>query len=185
MTTQVGRRHALPPAYRAVTDFLLEIGTEEIPSAIAQLEKLDLFGATPKVDAPPGRLVVRAVSVTERMAVVRSTGASVQRPTEPPCVSMRTGTHKGSPMSDFPLEIATEEIPSAIAQLEKLDLLGATPKVDATPRRLVVRAECLSVTERMAVLRPTGASMTSWGAVNARLNRHASACGQARTKEAR
>jgi hypothetical protein len=184
MTTQVGRRHALPPAYRAVTDFLLEIGTEEIPSAIAQLEKLDLFGATPKVDAPPGRLVVRAVSVTERMAVVRPTGASVQRPTEPPCVSMRTGTHKGSPMSDFPLEIATEEIPSAIAQLEKLDLFGATPKVDAPPRRLVVRAECLSVTERLAVV-PTGASMTSWGAVNARLNRHASACGQARTKEAR
>jgi glycyl-tRNA synthetase beta chain len=51
-------------------------------------------------------------------------------------------------MSDFLLEIGTEEIPhwmipSAIAQLEKLDLLGATPKVDATPRRLVVRAEGL------------------------------------------
>src|SRR3984957_386384 len=73
---------------------------------------------------------------------------SSQRPTEPPCVSMRTGTHKGSPMSTFLLEIGTEEIPhwmisSALTQLEKLDLFGATPKVDATPRRLVIRAEGL------------------------------------------
>jgi len=48
-------------------------------------------------------------------------------------------------MSDFLLEIGTEEIPhwmipSALAQLAKLDLLGATATVDATPRRLVVRA---------------------------------------------
>jgi len=46
---------------------------------------------------------------------------------------------------DFLLEIGTEEIPhwmipSALAQLEKLDLLGAKPNVDATPRRLVVQA---------------------------------------------
>jgi glycyl-tRNA synthetase beta chain len=49
---------------------------------------------------------------------------------------------------DFLLEIGTEEIPhwmipGALAQLAKLDLLGATPRVDATPRRLVVRAEGL------------------------------------------
>jgi glycyl-tRNA synthetase beta chain len=49
---------------------------------------------------------------------------------------------------DFLLEIGTEEIPhwmipGALAQLAKLDLLGATPQVDATPRRLVVRAEGL------------------------------------------
>lgn len=52
-------------------DFLLEIGTEEIPdwmipSAIAQLEKLNLFGALPQVDATPRRLVVRASGVPER-----------------------------------------------------------------------------------------------------------------------
>lgn len=46
---------------------------------------------------------------------------------------------------DFLLEIGTEEIPhwmipSALAQLSKLDLLGATAQTDATPRRLVVRA---------------------------------------------
>jgi glycyl-tRNA synthetase beta chain len=51
---------------------------------------------------------------------------------------------------DFLLEIGTEEIPhwmipGALAQLTKLDLLGATPGVDATPRRLVVRAEGLPV----------------------------------------
>jgi len=49
---------------------------------------------------------------------------------------------------DFLLEIGTEEIPhwmipGALAQLTKVDLLGATPSVDATPRRLVVRAEGL------------------------------------------
>ncbi len=49
-------------------DFLLEIGTEEIPhwmipSALAQLEKLDLLGATPRADATPRRLVVRATGV--------------------------------------------------------------------------------------------------------------------------
>jgi glycyl-tRNA synthetase beta chain len=48
-------------------------------------------------------------------------------------------------MSDFLLEIGTEEIPhwmipSALEQLAKLDLLGAKASVDATPRRLVVRA---------------------------------------------
>jgi glycyl-tRNA synthetase beta chain len=48
-------------------------------------------------------------------------------------------------MSDLLLEIGTEEIPhwmipNALAQLAKLDLLGATASVDATPRRLVVRA---------------------------------------------
>jgi glycyl-tRNA synthetase beta chain len=49
---------------------------------------------------------------------------------------------------DFLLEIGTEEIPhwmipGALAQLAKIDLLGMTPSVDATPRRLVVRAEGL------------------------------------------
>ncbi len=49
---------------------------------------------------------------------------------------------------DFLLEIGTEEIPhwmipGALAQLAKMDLLGAAPQVDATPRRLVVRAEGL------------------------------------------
>jgi len=52
-------------------DFLLEIGTEEIPhwmipSALDQLAKLDLFGATPHVDATPRRLVVRASGLPER-----------------------------------------------------------------------------------------------------------------------
>ncbi len=52
-------------------DFLLEIGTEEIPhwmipSALDQLAGLDLFGATPKVDATPRRLVVRAAGLPER-----------------------------------------------------------------------------------------------------------------------
>ena len=49
-------------------DFLLEIGTEEIPhwmipGAIAQLQKLELFGAEPNVDATPRRLVVRATGL--------------------------------------------------------------------------------------------------------------------------
>jgi glycyl-tRNA synthetase beta chain len=49
---------------------------------------------------------------------------------------------------DLLLEIGTEEIPhwmipAALAQLAKVDLLGAVPRVDATPRRLVVRAEGL------------------------------------------
>ena len=48
-------------------------------------------------------------------------------------------------MSTFLLEIGTEEIPhwmipGALSQLAKLDLFGAPPTVDATPRRLVVRA---------------------------------------------
>src|SRR5260370_41723007 len=52
-------------------NFLLEIGTEEIPhwmipGALAQLAKLDLFGATPQVDATPRRLVVRATGLPER-----------------------------------------------------------------------------------------------------------------------
>jgi glycyl-tRNA synthetase beta chain len=52
-------------------NFLLEIGTEEIPhwmipSALSQLAKLDLFGATPQVDATPRRLVVRATGLPER-----------------------------------------------------------------------------------------------------------------------
>jgi glycyl-tRNA synthetase beta chain len=54
----------------AGSDFLLEIGTEEIPdwmipSAVAQLQKLDLFGAVPQVDATPRRLVVRASGLRE------------------------------------------------------------------------------------------------------------------------
>jgi len=52
-------------------DFLLEIGTEEIPDwmipgAVAQLQKLELFGAVPHVDATPRRLVVQASGVAER-----------------------------------------------------------------------------------------------------------------------
>jgi glycyl-tRNA synthetase beta chain len=52
-------------------NFLLEIGTEEIPhwmipGALAQLSKLDLFGANPQVDATPRRLVVRAEGLPER-----------------------------------------------------------------------------------------------------------------------
>jgi len=52
-------------------NFLLEIGTEEIPhwmipSALSQLAKLDLFGAPPQVDATPRRLVVRATGLPER-----------------------------------------------------------------------------------------------------------------------
>jgi glycyl-tRNA synthetase beta chain len=54
-------------------DFLLEIGTEEIPhwmfpAALEQLVRLltpDLLGATPRVDATPRRLVVRAFGVPE------------------------------------------------------------------------------------------------------------------------
>jgi glycyl-tRNA synthetase beta chain len=52
-------------------NLLLEIGTEEIPhwmipSALEQLAKLNLFGATPTVDATPRRLVVRASGLPER-----------------------------------------------------------------------------------------------------------------------
>jgi glycyl-tRNA synthetase beta chain len=52
-------------------NFLLEIGTEEIPhwmipGALTQLAKLDLFGATPQVDATPRRLVVRAENLPDR-----------------------------------------------------------------------------------------------------------------------
>ena len=52
-------------------DFLLEIGTEEIPhwmipGALAQLVKVDLLGATARVDATPRRLVVEASNVSDR-----------------------------------------------------------------------------------------------------------------------
>jgi glycyl-tRNA synthetase beta chain len=52
-------------------DFLLEIGTEEIPhwmipGALAQIEKLALFGGDISVDATPRRLVVRASGLPER-----------------------------------------------------------------------------------------------------------------------
>lgn len=52
-------------------NFLLEIGTEEIPhwmipGALAQLAKLDLFGVTPQVDATARRLVVRATGLPDR-----------------------------------------------------------------------------------------------------------------------
>jgi len=54
-----------------MSTFLLEIGTEEIPhwmipGALSQLAKLDLFGATPTVDATPRRLVVRATGLPDR-----------------------------------------------------------------------------------------------------------------------
>jgi glycyl-tRNA synthetase beta chain len=52
-------------------NFLLEIGTEEIPhwmipGALEQLSKLDLLGAAPLVDATPRRLVVKGGGVPER-----------------------------------------------------------------------------------------------------------------------
>jgi glycyl-tRNA synthetase beta chain len=52
-------------------DFLLEIGSEEIPSwmipgALEQLRRMDLFGAAPKVDATPRRLVVEASGLPQR-----------------------------------------------------------------------------------------------------------------------
>ena len=52
-------------------NFLLEIGTEEIPhwmipGALKQLAAMNLFGATPQIDATPRRLVVRATGLPER-----------------------------------------------------------------------------------------------------------------------
>ena len=52
-------------------NFLLEIGTEEIPhwmipGALAQLAKLDLFGAISSVDATPRRLVVTRYGLPDR-----------------------------------------------------------------------------------------------------------------------
>ena len=52
-------------------NFLLEIGTEEIPhwmipGALIQLAAIDLFGATADVDATARRLVVRASNIVER-----------------------------------------------------------------------------------------------------------------------
>src|SRR5271169_3811248 len=60
-----------PRASASGQTLLLEIGTEEIPhwmipGALAQLQKLDLLGATPRVDATPRRLVVQASGVPER-----------------------------------------------------------------------------------------------------------------------
>jgi glycyl-tRNA synthetase beta chain len=54
-------------------NFLLEIGTEEIPhwmipGALKQLAAMNLFGATPQVDATPRRLVVRASGLPERQS---------------------------------------------------------------------------------------------------------------------
>ena len=54
-------------------NFLLEIGTEEIPhwmipGALKQLEAMNLFGAIPQVDATPRRLVVRASGLPERQS---------------------------------------------------------------------------------------------------------------------
>ena len=53
-----------------MTDFLLEIGTEEIPhwmvpGALEQLAKLDLFGAATQVDATARRLVVRGTGLPD------------------------------------------------------------------------------------------------------------------------
>jgi glycyl-tRNA synthetase beta chain len=52
-------------------NFLLEIGTEEIPhwmipGALKQLASMNLFGARPQVDATPRRLMVRANNLPER-----------------------------------------------------------------------------------------------------------------------
>ena len=54
-------------------DFLLEIGTEEIPhwmvpGALEQLAKFDLFGVEPNVDATSRRLVIWASGLPERTA---------------------------------------------------------------------------------------------------------------------
>src|ERR1700738_4463120 len=54
-------------------DFLLEIGTEEIPhwmipGALDQLRKMNFYGAIDSVDATPRRLVVRASGIPERQA---------------------------------------------------------------------------------------------------------------------
>ncbi len=54
-------------------NFLLEIGTEEIPhwmipGALKQLAAMNLFGASLPVDATPRRLVVRADGLPERTA---------------------------------------------------------------------------------------------------------------------
>jgi glycyl-tRNA synthetase beta chain len=54
-------------------NFLLEIGTEEIPhwmipGALKQLAAMNLFGATPQADATPRRLVVRASGLPERQS---------------------------------------------------------------------------------------------------------------------
>lgn len=56
-----------------MSDFLLEIGTEEIPhwmvpGALEQLRKLELFGATVHVDATSRRLTVWASGVPDRTA---------------------------------------------------------------------------------------------------------------------
>jgi glycyl-tRNA synthetase beta chain len=56
-----------------MSDFLLEIGTEEIPhwmvpGALEQLAKLDLFGVTVNVDATSRRLAVWASGVPDRTA---------------------------------------------------------------------------------------------------------------------
>jgi len=56
-----------------VSDFLLEIGTEEIPhwmvpGALEQLAKFDLFGVKPHVDATSRRLVIWASGLPERTA---------------------------------------------------------------------------------------------------------------------
>jgi glycyl-tRNA synthetase beta chain len=52
-------------------DFLLEIGTEEIPhwmipGALTQLARLDLLGAETRVEATPRRLVVQASGIPQR-----------------------------------------------------------------------------------------------------------------------
>jgi glycyl-tRNA synthetase beta chain len=52
-------------------EFLLEIGTEEIPhwmipGALKQLAAADFLGAQPRVDATPRRLVVQASGLPER-----------------------------------------------------------------------------------------------------------------------
>jgi glycyl-tRNA synthetase beta chain len=52
-------------------DFLLEIGSEEIPhwmipGVLQQLAAMNLFGAAPRVDATPRRLVVRASGLPDR-----------------------------------------------------------------------------------------------------------------------
>ncbi len=54
-----------------MSDFLLEIGTEEIPhwmipSALEQLAKFDVLGESILVEATPRRLVLRATNVPER-----------------------------------------------------------------------------------------------------------------------
>jgi glycyl-tRNA synthetase beta chain len=74
-------------------NFLLEIGTEEIPhwmipGALDQLRKMNLFGALPRVDATPRRLVVQASGV---LSTTSETSEVALGPAPPPGYSAASG----------------------------------------------------------------------------------------------